>query len=145
MPPASDLDLRTYAAVSVALAGAPGSRDQVLSAHGLDEEAWDAIDDAWQGRLSSAIDEQSGEAVPPLVVEYETALREAQAGAEMPMSLERFAELTSKIQRGGDLAAVLAQTGVPFAVYLRASAHWTPRLASDPALAEQFTRLTRLR
>ena len=145
MPPVSELDLRTYAAVSVALAGAPGNRDEVLSSHGLDEDAWDAIDDTWQARISSAIEEQTGDAVPPLVLQYETALREARAGTEAPLSLERFAELTSKIQRGGDLAAVLAQTGVPFAAYLRASAYWTPRLASDPALAEQFTRMTRLR
>jgi hypothetical protein len=66
----SDLsnDLEAYAALAVALADPRGDRAALLAAHGLDEEAWEAIDDAWQARVSEAGAEGDlAEGVPPFI------------------------------------------------------------------------------
>ena len=142
-----DLDVRAYAAIAVALAEA-SSREEVLAAAGLDEDSWEAVEDRWQERLSRAIDEQDTDsgacAVPPLMVEYDAAITEARARSNgaPPMSLERFAEATRQLRRGADPAAAVRQLGVSFGAYLRASAHWTARMAREPDLAERFRLLT---
>jgi hypothetical protein len=134
-----DLDVTTYAALAAALSDPTRTREEVLAEHGLDEDAWTQLDERWQERLSSAMDEDV-DGVPALVAAYAEAFTRARHGAAGRLSLQRFAEATREIQRRGDPATALARLGIPLAAYLESSAHWTRRIAEAPELAEQFRR-----
>lgn len=135
-----ELDVTAYAALAAALADPGCQRAEVLAAHGLDEAAWAGLDEAWQARLSAAMEEES-DGVPPLVAAYAEAFAAAQrAAAGQGMTLERFAEATREIQRNGDPTGTLARLGIPLAAYLQANAYWTRRVVEDRALAERFRR-----
>lgn len=135
----ADVDVRVFARICVALADGISSRAEALAAHRLDEEAWDAIEDAWQERLSRAMEEHDGEGVPPLIAAYGAALDEARAGGDV-LTFERFAEATRQLQTG-DPTRALAVAGVSLPSYLRANGYWTGRMATDPVLAERFQRV----
>jgi hypothetical protein len=131
-------DIRTYAAITAALA--EGDRATVLREHDLDEESWQALDQFWQDRLSSALDEEI-DGVPPLISAYAEAFDHARAAlhtSQPVLSIERFADATREIQRQGDPAAALTRVGVTIAEFLRANEHWTPLLVKDPELARRF-------
>lgn len=135
-----DLDVTTYAVVMAALSDPGRTREEVLAEHGLDEQAWTALDERWQERLSSAMDEDT-DGVPPVVAAYAEAFARARHdGTSGRLSLQRFAEATREIQRRGDPAAALARLGILLAVYLESNAHWTRQMVEDPQLAEQFRR-----
>jgi hypothetical protein len=139
-PPPS-LDLRRYADISAELV--VGDRASVLARHGLDEEAWEIAEDAWQARLSSALETWEDDGVPPLLAELEAAQAAARAriaGTQIP-TLERFAGAVREMGRGGDPLAALARAGVSAADFARASGVWTARMATDPALAARFAQL----
>jgi hypothetical protein len=132
-----DLDLPTYAAVAAELDSAGEERAQVLARHGLDEEQWEAIDGAWQQRLSDALDTDD-DGVPELVAAYAAAYEQAQRAIAPVMALEQFAELTRLLQASGDVRASLAKLGLQLGDYVRASAHWTGRMAAEPELERRF-------
>src|SRR5262245_29433517 len=100
----AEMEVRTYADICVALADGTTPRAEVLAAHGLDEDSWTAAEDAWQERLSAAIEEQDGETVPPLVVALDAAFAEARRrlAPEDVLSLERFAEATLQLGTARD-------------------------------------------
>ena len=135
-------DVRAYAALSVRLAEPDADRAAILAEHGLDEDGWDAIDDAWQERLSEAVDAMGDEeTVPFLVKEHAEAFAAAQAArtrAGDPMPMERFVEVTLDIQRGQDVQHVLQRNGTTLHDYLRAQQHWLKKMMEDADLARRF-------
>ncbi|MEJ7731323.1 MAG: hypothetical protein WKG00_19175 [Polyangiaceae bacterium] len=138
---APSLDLRRYAEISVELV--IGHRAAVLARHGLDEDGWEIVEDAWQARLSSALETWQDDGVPPLLAELEAAQAAARAriaGTEI-LALERFAAAVCEMGRGGDPVAALARAGVSAADFARASGVWTARMATDPVLAARFAQL----
>ena len=136
-----EIDVTAYAAIAAALSDPGCVRDRVLAGHGLDEERWAEVEEAWQERLSRAMDEEAEGGVPPLVAAYADAFARAkrQTGGAL-LSLERFAEATREIQKHGDPAAALGRLGIPLASFLEANEHWTRRMIADPALAQRFRR-----
>jgi hypothetical protein len=141
-----ELDVAAYAALSAALSDPERSRDEVLAEHGLSEEAWAEIDEAWQERLSAAMDAPDDGGVPPLVAAYAEAFARARRPAvSAVLSLERFAEATREIQRRGDPSGVLARLGIPLTAFLKANEHWTRRMIEDPDVAQRFRRALGLR
>lgn len=138
------MDVRAYAALSARLAEPDADRAALLAEHGLDEDGWDEIDDAWQARLSEAVDAMGDEeSVPLLVKEHADAFAEAQAARVSPgepLSLERFVEVTLDIQRGQDIQHVLKRNGTTLHDYLRAQQHWLKKMMDDAALAARFQR-----
>jgi hypothetical protein len=139
-----ETDIRAYAALAVRLAEPDADRTALLAEHGLDEDAWDLLDDAWQERLSAAIDAMGdSDAVPPLVKEHADAFAQEQAlrvAAGAPMTFERFVEVTHDIQRGHDIQHLLKRNGTTLHDYLRAEQHWLKRMLDDPELQKRFHR-----
>ena len=136
-------DIEVYAALSAALADPAADRAALLAAHGLDEDTWDALDDAWQARLSAA-EEGEGEGVPPLVAAHAEAFARAQrARAGAPLSFERFVEIARAMQRGSELATLLGRLGVSLDDFLTAQRTWTEAMIGDEGLAERFRRAMR--
>jgi hypothetical protein len=133
-------DIQMYATITATLAEGNRPRAAVLGEHDLDEESWQALDQFWQDRLSSALDEEI-DGVPPLISAYAEAFDRARAAlhtSQPILSIERFAEATREIQRRGDPSAALSRVGITLAEFLRANEHWTPRLVKDPELARRF-------
>lgn len=139
---APDVDVVAYARLSVALAQPDADREAILADHGLDEDGWQRIDDAWTERLAQA-DEAHGDrdGVPPLVLAHANAFAAAQrerAGALL--TFDRYVEITRALQRGRDIAAVLERFSIDLATYLNTHQHFTLALATDPELAAAFRR-----
>ncbi len=143
----AESNIEVYAAIAVEIADGAGDREEVLARHGLDESGWDAIEDAWHVRLSDASDPCPDDTeVPPLLAAYADAMARAQkarAGTAGIASFEQFAEAMRLFQRGGDMTAALQRAGLSLTEFLRASQHWTARLATDPELAARFEALLR--
>ncbi len=134
-------DVAAYAALSAELADPRVDRAALLAARGLDEDGWDALDEAWQARLSEA-DEGDGDEVPPLIAAHAEAFARAQrarAGAALPF--DRFAEAVRELRRGTDLSTALKRLDLSLEAYLAAQAHWTREMLADEALAERFRRM----
>ena len=131
-------DVASYARFRARLASAGDGRGALLAAQGLDEAAWDRLDDVWQQRLSDALDED-GDDLPPLVQRFAQAFAEAQRdGPEASLSLELFARCTKALQGAKDPKQALSKLGVTFAAYMKANQHWAPQLARDRGLADAF-------
>jgi hypothetical protein len=137
----AEINLDAYARLTVVLARAGAGRDAALAAHGLDEARWQAIDDAWQARLSEALEDIGDDAtVPPLVDAYSRAMERAQSAESEIMTFERFLQATRAARAGGELAKSLERLGVTIDDYLRANRHYTLAMTEDDALAERFRR-----
>jgi hypothetical protein len=138
-------DIEAYAALAAALTAPDADRAAVLAAHGLDEEAWNALDDAWQARLSAASDEEvEGFGVPGLIAAYAEAFSRAQrARAPGVLPFERFLEAAREMKQGRDMATALKRLGLTLEAYLGAQAHWTARMLEDEELAARFQRAMR--
>ena len=139
-------ELEAYAALAAALAAPGADRAALLAEHGLDEEGWDALDDAWQARLSEAdsdeVDDTLG--VPKLLAAYAEAFSRAQRGLSPGLlSFERFLEAAREMMRGTDMATVLKRLGLSLEEYLRGQAHWTARMLEDGDLAARFRQAMR--
>jgi hypothetical protein len=136
------MDVKAYAALSARLAEPDADRAALLGEHGLDEDGWEEIDDAWQARLSEAADAIGDEdALPPLVQEHAEAFARAQAeraAAGAPLTLERFIEITLDIKRGHDVQHALKRNGTSLQDYLRAEQHWLKKMMENPSLQAQF-------
>jgi hypothetical protein len=128
-------DVERYAELSAALAGAQ-DRAALLAAHGLDEDAWAALDARWQHRLSAEL--ASAEGLPPLVTRHAEAFARALRAAGAPVPLALFVEATVVVQRGGDVGAGLSRLGLDVGRYLAASRWFSAQAASDPAMANQL-------
>jgi hypothetical protein len=132
-----DVTVEAYAALMAELAAAGDARGEVRARHGLDEAAWDAIDQAWQDRLSEALDEE-GDGVAELLSRHAAAYQAAQSALAPPISLEQLAEVTRRLQVSGDLRASLARVGVSLADYVRGTEHWSRQIATDPEIERRF-------
>jgi hypothetical protein len=140
-PHEAEINLDAYARLTVALARAGEHRGAVLAEHGLDEARWAAIDDMWQARLSEAMDQGTEEMpVPPFLQEFSHAMERAQTETVEPMPLQRFAEATRAVRRGGEVVKSLERLGLTPDDYLRANHYWTRRMVEDEQLAEAFRR-----
>lgn len=138
-PHEAEINLDTYARITVALGRAGQGRDAVLAAHGLDEARWQAIDDVWQARLSEAMDQTSDEVpVPPFLEQFSRAMDRAQSDDSLVMTLERFVEATRVVKRGGDVGKALEHLGLTVDAYLQANRHFMQRMAKDDELAAAF-------
>lgn len=135
-------DVRAYATLAVRLAEPDADRETLLAERGLTEDEWEEIDDAWQARLSDAVDATGdADAVPLLVQEHSEAFAEAQAGrtsAGAPLDLERFIAITLDIQRSHEVQHSLKRNGTTLHDYLRAEKHWLKRMMDEPALQARF-------
>ena len=137
-PPADDLE--TYVALAVALADPREDRARVLSAHGLDEERWEAIDEAWQARLGEA-EADDPDAIPPFVAAFSEAFSRASiARAQKEISFERVLDAVREMRRGVDMATALDRLELGLDDFLRAQARWTAAMLEDDELAEHFRR-----
>ncbi|AKT37023.1 hypothetical protein [Chondromyces crocatus] len=140
MAPRADLagDVKAYAALAVALASPSANRAAILSAHGLDEAGWEALDDAWQARIAEE-DEEDEAGIPRLMAAYADAFVQAQrARAKTVLSFERFIEVARVLQRTDDAPKALARMGLTLADVMASQHHWTARMMEDDALATQF-------
>jgi hypothetical protein len=126
------------------LAAAGEAREAVLARHGLDEERWDAIDTAWQARLSEALADE-GDGVPAILSDFAAAYEAAQRALAPPITLEQFARVTRLLAASGDLPAALAGADVSLGAYLRGSEHWSRRLAEEPETERRFEAALRAR
>lgn len=137
-------DVRAYATLAVRLSEPDADRAAILAEHGLDEDGWDELDDAWQARLSAAVDEVGeDDSVPMLVKEHADAFAAAQAARVSPgppLTFERFIEVTHDIQRGHDIQHVLKRNGTTLHDYLRAQQHWLKVMMDDADLQSRFHR-----
>jgi hypothetical protein len=139
-------DLEAYASLAAELSDPRVDRAAALAARGLDEDRWDAIDDAWQARLSEAdaAGAEEDDGVPALVVAHAEAFARAQrARVQDVLPFERFVEAARAFTRGEDLAAALKRLELTLDAYLRAQAHWTAEMIADDALAERFRQAIR--
>ncbi|WP_437282031.1 hypothetical protein WME90_16160 [Sorangium sp. So ce375] len=144
-PPQGVDDVEAYATLAAQLADPSADRAALLAEHGLDEAGWEALDDAWQARLSEADDEDGEDVgVPPLVVAFAEAFARAQrARAKSELSFERFLEAARELKRGTDMATVLSRLDLTLEDYLGAQQRWTAAMLEDEALMAQFQRAMR--
>lgn len=140
-PHEAEINLDAYARLTVALGRAGENRQSVLAAHGLDEARWQAIDDAWQGRLSATLEDITDEQpVPAFLEQYSKAMDRAQSDDTQVISFERFVEATRAVRRGGEIARALERLGLTTDEYLHANRHWMQRMTKDEDLADRFQR-----
>lgn len=129
--------IEEYAEVMAELAAAGDARAEVLARRGLDEAGWDAIDLAWQARLSEAM-AQDDDGVGEVLSAHAAAYAAAQRALAPSITLEQFAEVTRLLSASGDLRASLSRVGVSLADYVRGSEHWSGKIATDPDLERRF-------
>lgn len=131
-------DVEAFATLAAQLAEPGADRAAILAAHGLDEERWEALDDAWQARLSEA-DEGEDEGVPPLMAAYAEAFARAQrARAKSELPFDRFLEAARAMKRGTDMTTALKRLGMTLSEYLNAQQRWTAAMLEDEDLAARF-------
>lgn len=136
-------DVEAFATLAAQLADPGADRAAILAAHALDEEQWEALDDAWQARLSEA-DEGEDEGVPPLMAAYAEAFARAQrARARSELPFDRFLEAARAMKRGTDMTTVLKRLGMTLSEYLNAQQRWTAAMLEDEDLAARFQQAMR--
>jgi hypothetical protein len=135
----SDIDeMELYGAIAADLARGR-DRAEALAAHGLDEAAFEQLEDRAYAAMSVE-DEQRG--VPEPVARFDAALRAAaERHAGDAPSLEDFVRALQIVQEGGKVHERLDERGLSISLLLRGNAHWTPRLATDATLAARFKEL----
>ncbi|MBL8719271.1 MAG: hypothetical protein JNL79_25015 [Myxococcales bacterium] len=134
-------DLERWVDVATMLAQAE-DRSAVLSAHGLDEDGWAAIDAAFDAQISAAIHEDTGEdeLAPPLLERLGKAQAAAQArnATAAPLSFEAFVQVTRAIVASGDPVRIFEETRITPMTFAQANMHWAKVMSTNPALAERF-------
>ncbi|MGK4005425.1 hypothetical protein WMF31_22545 [Sorangium sp. So ce1036] len=135
-------DVEAFATLAAQLADPSADRAALLAEHGLDEERWEALDDAWQARFSEADgDDGDDVGVPPLVAAFaETFARVQRARARSALSFERFLEAARAMKRGTDMATVLGRLDLTLEDYLSAQQRWTAAMLEDEELMARFQR-----
>jgi hypothetical protein len=133
-------DLDAYATLAARLADQGADRGALLAQHGLDEDGWEALDDAWQARIF-APEEDGDDGIPPLIAAYSDAFARAQrARSGREVTFERFVDATLALREGTEMTVVLARLGVTLDEFLAAQMHWTEAMLADDELAARFTR-----
>ncbi len=132
-------DLDAYATLAARLADPAADRGALLGEHGLDEDAWEAIDDAWQAQIFAVEDDDPG--VPARIAAYSDAFARAQqGGARRAISFDRFLDAVRALRRGSDMTTVLARLDLTLDELLAAQRRWTAIMLADEALAARFER-----
>jgi len=136
-------DLDSYARLRARLALDGADRAGLLAEHGLDEDSWDRIDEAWQEQLAQDL-EAEGDDVPPSIARYSERFAEVQREAPgKVLSLEQFAQCTRTVQQSRDPGKALEKLGVTLTEFLKANQHWSPRITGDAAVARRFKQALR--
>jgi hypothetical protein len=131
-------DVERYAEIAAALASSD-DRGGVLAQYGLTEEVWEAEDEAWQARLSEAVEAFEDDGVPEIIDRFNQAFTAARERfSAKVMSFDKFVEVTRALQRSHDVPRTLESHGVTFPMFIQANQHWAPKIATDPELAEKF-------
>lgn len=135
-------DVVAFAALAARVAAAGSSRDEVLAAHGMTEERWEALERRWQERLDQATDAQGdADGAPPLVVAYAEAFSRAQRSGGAPvLPFDAYLDVARALQQERDAAGALQRRGVSLGAYLSAHEHWTKAMLEDAELASRFER-----
>jgi len=134
-------DLERWVDLSTALAQTD-DRSALLSAHGLDEDGWAAIDAVFDAQISAAIHEDATEddLAPPLLERLGKAQAAAQArhATAAPLSFEAFVQVTRAIVASGDPVRIFGETKITPMTFAQANMHWAKVMSTNPALAERF-------
>jgi hypothetical protein len=133
------LPLAAYAAIKVALWSDRSSHSDLLSLHGLDDEAWHTN----ERRLAAALKREAMEGTHALSTQLRDALRAARdrpsPDGERPLgSIEGFADLCAALEAAPDRAAALAARGITAAEWHRLHRRFHERLAADAKLRRAF-------
>ncbi len=139
----SDEALERYARIAASLS-AGGSFEASLEEENTSESAWLILEADVERSLSAAL-ESNSVGVHPFVVRYERAVRQAQVHAhgDTTLSLAQFATAVSVLSSGAsDPSLALKRAGFELADVIRAIAKHAPDLATNPAAAAVFTRLS---
>jgi hypothetical protein len=135
--PVRGVDLVGYAALAARLAEQREPRGAVLQVAGLDEPAWMEIERTWMMRIGlSALQGDTS-----LLREYDEAYLAAQGSlgpAEPTRTLEEYAAIVARIERGEPPPQVFAAAGLSLADFARLQRAWAPRIAQDPAMRDDF-------
>ena len=133
----NDDELETYGAILAALARGL-DRAEVLAAHGLDEDSFEALEE----RALEALEADDSEGVPAAVVRFDAAMRRPGPPSVLQVpTLEAFAQAYVIAQEGGNVAERLKERGSSLDVLLRGSEHYVPRFTKEPELADRFRAL----
>lgn len=134
-------ELARYAAVVAGL-GVGRAHHELLLEYGFEADQFDRLEGRIEQQISRAMADQT-EGMHPFLVAYEAALREAQAAALGPtaLSLEQFAHAIGALERSQDPRHTLEKLRLQPEDLSRALAHFGPRLAKDPSLAQRFIAL----
>lgn len=134
-------DIEAYAELAATLADPAVDRAAILETHGLDEERWETLDNAWQARIS-ADEDACADNIPPMLAAYAEAFARAQRARQKTALLpfEKFIELVRALRQGGDAAATLQRFGTTFPAFLASQQHWMDQMMKDDALAERWRR-----
>ena len=135
--PVHGVDLQEYARIAATLAERPGARAAILGEHRLDELRWIDIEKTWLLRVATGALQQDLSLAADLDASY-SAAQAAMGSAEPTRTLEEYAVLTARIERGADTATVLAAAGLSLADWARLCRAWATRLGRDPALSAAF-------
>jgi hypothetical protein len=142
-------DLERWVEVTTALSQG-ASLAEVLERHGIDEDTWAVVDDAFDAMVSTALADESDEdeLAPPLLERLAAAQAAARdkltqgpgspSGDQAPLSFEAFVALTRSIVASGDPVKVLGEARITPMLFAQANQHWARRMAQDPPLAERF-------
>jgi hypothetical protein len=139
-----DQDIEAFADLAATLADPAVDRAAILEAHGLDEDRWEALDNAWQARIS-AEEQTCGDNIPPLLTAYSNAFVRAQRARQKTALLpfEKFIELVRALRYGGDAAATLQRFGTTFPAFLASQQHWMDLMMKDEELSDRWRRAMR--
>lgn len=139
-------DVRGFAILCARLSEPEADREAILAENGLDEDAWEALDEAWQAQLSAEEDAAADDAgVPPLVLVYAEAfaaeqarLQATRAASRPVLAFEAFVKITQEMQRGDDPANLMKRHRLAVADFIAAERHWMKQMMNDAALWERF-------
>jgi hypothetical protein len=135
--PIDGIDFPTYARVSAILAEKRAPRANVLAANGLDEVRWAFVEQGFMLRIATAA--MRGDMGPMneldrMYVEAQDALGDT----DPTRPLDRYADLTARMESGEPAAQVLASDGLSLADWARLQRAWTRRLAQDAEMTSTF-------
>jgi hypothetical protein len=122
------------------LTEAAGARPQVLREAGIDEMSWLEVEKTWLLRIAVSL--MRGEtALATEFDELHSRAQDALGSGDRPRSVEEYAEIVARIERGAEPSQVLAAQGLTPPAWARLQRGWTKRLAADPAMLEHFREL----
>lgn len=129
-----EIDLLRYATISADLAEGDRTMSEVLEAHGISQEAWDAASKRWTTAMA-----EGARVSPELAIAFSDAFAAAQDAKKAlpPYDVLGWATLVNDVEEIG-LARALAKRQISKADYFRLVRHWAKAIATDPALSKAY-------